>query len=157
MHCLYLHVPWSWSTLLKHILVEWEKKKREDISPRNTSWRPIGLRDVEHLTLSRLSVHRWRWGCQSHAPAELYSSEEFISAYHRGVSYTVHIDKTSNHTSLTKTWVFLLQSRVCGAENFLISNHVRFRLVFRHLVAVQTALDCSSGEFSGNTCAGFKG
>jgi hypothetical protein len=32
-------------------------------------WRPIGLWDVEASTVSRQPAHRWRWGCQLHAPA----------------------------------------------------------------------------------------
>jgi hypothetical protein len=42
---------------------------------RNRPWRPIGLRDVKDPTLSRQSAHRWRQGCQPHAPAALYSPE----------------------------------------------------------------------------------
>jgi hypothetical protein len=45
---------------------------------RNRPWRPIGLWDVKDPTLSRQSAHRWRWGCQAHAPAALYSSETFF-------------------------------------------------------------------------------
>jgi hypothetical protein len=42
----------------------------------NRPWRPIGLWDVEAPTFSRQSAHRWRWGCQPHAPATLYSQED---------------------------------------------------------------------------------
>jgi hypothetical protein len=41
----------------------------------NRLWRPIGLWDIEALTYSRQSPHRWRWGCQHYAPATLYSQE----------------------------------------------------------------------------------
>jgi hypothetical protein len=36
-------------------------------------WRPIGLWDVEAVTFSRQSAHRWQWGCQPYAPAVLYT------------------------------------------------------------------------------------
>jgi hypothetical protein len=42
----------------------------------NRPWRPIGLWDVEAPTFSRQSAHRWRWGCQPHAPAALYPQED---------------------------------------------------------------------------------
>jgi hypothetical protein len=35
------------------------------------TWRPIGLLDVEDLTLSRQSAHRWRLVCQPYAQAVL--------------------------------------------------------------------------------------
>jgi hypothetical protein len=44
--------------------------------PCNRPWRPIGLLDVEAPTFSRQSAHRWRWGCQSYAPASLYPQED---------------------------------------------------------------------------------
>jgi hypothetical protein len=43
--------------------------------PCNRPWRPIGLWDVEAPTFSIQSAHRWRWGCQPHAPAALYTQE----------------------------------------------------------------------------------
>jgi hypothetical protein len=44
--------------------------------PCNRPWRPTGLWEVEGPTLSRQSVHRWRWGCQPYAPATLYPQED---------------------------------------------------------------------------------
>jgi hypothetical protein len=44
--------------------------------PCNRPWWPIGLWHVEAPTLSRQSAHRWRWGCQPHAPAALYPQED---------------------------------------------------------------------------------
>jgi hypothetical protein len=38
-------------------------------------WRPIGLWDIENLTLYRHSAHRWRRGCHPYAPTTLYSPE----------------------------------------------------------------------------------
>jgi hypothetical protein len=35
----------------------------------------IRLRDVEAPTFSTKSAHRWRWGCQPHAPAALYPQQ----------------------------------------------------------------------------------
>jgi hypothetical protein len=39
--------------------------------PCNRAWRSIGLWDVEALTFSRQSAHRWWWSCQPYAPAVL--------------------------------------------------------------------------------------
>jgi hypothetical protein len=50
-------------------------RQRKSSYPRNRPWRPIGLWDVKDPTLSRQSAHRWRLGCQPHAPAALYSPE----------------------------------------------------------------------------------
>jgi hypothetical protein len=44
--------------------------------PSNRPWRPVGLWDVEAPTFSRQSAHRWRWGCQPHAPTALYPQED---------------------------------------------------------------------------------
>jgi hypothetical protein len=52
-----------------------KKVKKVKLS-RNRPWRPIGLWDVEAPTFSRQSAHRWRWGCQPHAPAALYPQED---------------------------------------------------------------------------------
>jgi hypothetical protein len=49
-------------------------KKKVKLS-LNRPWRPIGLWDVEALTFSRQSAHRWRWSCQPYAPAALYPQE----------------------------------------------------------------------------------
>jgi hypothetical protein len=46
--------------------------------PCNRPCRPIGYRDAEAPTLSRQSVHSWRWGCQPYAPAALYPTERFL-------------------------------------------------------------------------------
>jgi hypothetical protein len=46
--------------------------------PVNRPWRPIGLWDVEALTLSRQSAHRWQLSCQPYAPAALYSPGRFL-------------------------------------------------------------------------------
>jgi hypothetical protein len=37
----------------------------------NRTFRPIALWYVETPTFSKLSAHRWRWGCQPYAPAAL--------------------------------------------------------------------------------------
>jgi hypothetical protein len=42
------------------------------LHPCNRPWRPMGLWDVEAPIFSRHSARRWRWGCQSYAPAALY-------------------------------------------------------------------------------------
>jgi hypothetical protein len=36
------------------------------------------LWDVKAVTFSRQSAHRWRWGCQPHAPAALYPPGRFL-------------------------------------------------------------------------------
>jgi hypothetical protein len=43
--------------------------------PCNRLWRPKGMWDVEALTFSRQSAHRWRWGRQPFALAVLYPQE----------------------------------------------------------------------------------
>jgi hypothetical protein len=52
-------------------LGEWEDKWKKRVHHLSlhyvnwhnfASWRPIGLWDVEALTFSRQSAHRWRWG-----------------------------------------------------------------------------------------------
>jgi hypothetical protein len=47
------------------------------IFPCNRPWVPIGLLDVEDLTLSRQSAHRWRLGRQTYVPAGLYPQKGF--------------------------------------------------------------------------------
>jgi hypothetical protein len=44
---------------------------------KHRSWRPAGFWDVDDPTLSRQSVHRWRW-CQPCAPVALSSPEKKI-------------------------------------------------------------------------------
>jgi hypothetical protein len=44
----------------------------------NRPWRPIGLWDVEAPIFCRQSAHRWRWGCQSYAPAAIYAPGRFL-------------------------------------------------------------------------------
>jgi hypothetical protein len=46
-------------------------KKKKISYPRNRSWRPIGLWDVEAFTFSTQSAQRKRWVCQPYAPAAL--------------------------------------------------------------------------------------
>jgi hypothetical protein len=46
--------------------------------PCNRPWRSIRLWDVEALTFSRQSAHRWWWGCQPYAPAVLYPPWRFL-------------------------------------------------------------------------------
>jgi hypothetical protein len=50
------------------------------IVPRvcNRPWRSMGLWDVEVLTFSRQSAHRWWWDCQPYAPATLYPPGRFL-------------------------------------------------------------------------------
>jgi hypothetical protein len=48
------------------------------IYPCNRPWRPIGLWDVEALTFSKKSAHRWRWGCHPYAPAAFYPPGRFL-------------------------------------------------------------------------------
>jgi hypothetical protein len=48
--------------------------------PHNRPWRPIALREVEDLTLSRRSAYRWRWVCPPYSPAALFRRNAF-SAY----------------------------------------------------------------------------
>jgi hypothetical protein len=43
----------------------------------NRPWRPIGLWDVQALTFSRQSAHRWRWR-QPYTPAALYPPRRFL-------------------------------------------------------------------------------
>jgi hypothetical protein len=57
------------------VWVTYSVKKRWSY-PCSRPWRPIGLCDVEALTLSRQSAHRWRWYCQPYAPAALYPQED---------------------------------------------------------------------------------
>jgi hypothetical protein len=48
-------------------------------SPCNKPRGPISLWDLEAPTFSLdHQAHRWRWGCQSYAPAALYPSESFL-------------------------------------------------------------------------------
>jgi hypothetical protein len=61
-------------TLLRSRQLQLKKVKLS----RNRPWRPIGLWDVEAPTFSRQSAHRWRWGCQLHAPAALYCPGRFL-------------------------------------------------------------------------------
>jgi hypothetical protein len=49
--------------------------------PRNRLWRSIGLWDVKDPKLYWQSVHRRRQGCQSYAPALLYSQETLIALF----------------------------------------------------------------------------
>jgi hypothetical protein len=57
------------------MLSEWNPKQPKK---SNRPWRPLGLWDVKHPTLSTQSAQRWRQGCQPHAPAVLYSPETFF-------------------------------------------------------------------------------
>jgi hypothetical protein len=50
-------------------------KKERQIYLCNRPWRTIGLWEVEALAFSRQSAHRWRWGCQSYAPAAVSPQE----------------------------------------------------------------------------------
>jgi hypothetical protein len=43
----------------------------------NRLWRPIGLWDIEAPTFSGQSAHRWQSDCRPHAPAALYTWEDF--------------------------------------------------------------------------------
>jgi hypothetical protein len=63
--------------------------------PRNRPWRPIGLWDVEAPTFSRQSAHRWRWSCQTYAPAALHPQEDswysflwFLNKFKGRIIYT---------------------------------------------------------------------
>jgi hypothetical protein len=53
------------------------KRKKESYF-HNWPWRPIGLWDFGHPTLSRQSAHRWQWGCQPHTPASLCFTGTFL-------------------------------------------------------------------------------
>jgi hypothetical protein len=59
------------------IVIVREKVKGKAI-PYTRPWRPIGLWDVEGLTVSRQSAHRWRYGCQPYAPAALHPPGWFL-------------------------------------------------------------------------------
>jgi hypothetical protein len=46
--------------------------------PCNKPWRPIRLWDVEAPKFSKQSANRWRWDCQSYAPAALCPPGIFV-------------------------------------------------------------------------------
>jgi hypothetical protein len=58
-------------------LIKFKKRKIKKWSyPCNRLWRPVGLWEVEDPTLLSIkSTYRLLWGCQSYAPATLYSPE----------------------------------------------------------------------------------
>jgi hypothetical protein len=48
------------------------------ICPLNKPWMPIGLWVAEASIFYAQSAHRWRWGCQSHAPARFNLQENLF-------------------------------------------------------------------------------
>jgi hypothetical protein len=64
---------WGKLNILNRYLSYYIKKVKVS---RNRPWRPRRLWNVEALTFSRQSAHRWRWGCQPYAPAALYLQED---------------------------------------------------------------------------------
>jgi hypothetical protein len=50
------------------------------IFPPTRPWKPIRLWDIKDPTMYRQSAHRWRKGCQPHAPAALYPQKHCFSA-----------------------------------------------------------------------------
>jgi hypothetical protein len=61
--------------------------------PCNRPGGPIGFWDVETPTLSRQSVHRWRWNCQAYAPAALYP--QTVSWY----SFLLEAESPQDHSA----------------------------------------------------------
>jgi hypothetical protein len=64
--------------------------------PVTSSGGPQGFWDVDAPTISRQSVHRWRWGCQPYAPATLCSQED--SWY----SFLLEAESTQGHSAAGK-------------------------------------------------------
>jgi hypothetical protein len=63
-----------WCALKEYIYIYiyiYKSKNKGEIIPVNRPWRPIGLWDIDTLTVSRESAHRWWWGCQPYAPTVL--------------------------------------------------------------------------------------
>jgi hypothetical protein len=52
--------------------------KGEGKAIRVTGWRPTGLWDVEAVTFSRQSAHKWRWRCQPYTPLALNPLGRFL-------------------------------------------------------------------------------
>jgi hypothetical protein len=85
---------WKVKATLPHALQTYEGKKGKRYSC-NKPWRPTGLWDVEVLTFSRQSAHRWRWGCQPCAPASPYPQEDSWYSFLLQAESTPGHDKTA--------------------------------------------------------------
>jgi hypothetical protein len=73
---LHLSLVWTFSSApCSQIPSVYVKNKS---CPCNRPWRPIGVWEVEALTSSRQSAHRWRLICQPYAPVALYPPEMFM-------------------------------------------------------------------------------
>jgi hypothetical protein len=69
---------WNLVWILCYWRPYWTPKVKVKL-PCKRPWRLIGLWEVEAPTFSRQSAHRWRWGCQSYAPAALYPPGRFLA------------------------------------------------------------------------------
>jgi hypothetical protein len=67
---------WGYISLITSTGLQW---KRVACHPSNRPWRLIGLWDVEDLTFSRQSAHRWWLRSQPYAPAAFYSQRNILS------------------------------------------------------------------------------
>jgi hypothetical protein len=79
---LYLGVTLCVKYLLQVPLTQFLYKKKWSYFC-NRPWGPTELWDVEVPTFTRQSAHRWRWGCQSYAPAALYTGKILITHFFR--------------------------------------------------------------------------